>query len=398
MPYDERGRWIPPTESSAWSNEDSLVNALRLSGDLGERGRLEDLFDVGKDEWESQDWESELTERERFEVLDLYRQDYESGRGFEEDWGIQFEREQGGRDLDLEGLTAQERYRRLLGDGYDIDYAHYNQNLAYRAAWAEIAPSPFGIASVGMKMPFSSARQIRAAKAVLEQPGFDYDEAWVRNNAMPYDDQESQALEDFAKHNQTRHFDPKTNITTYLGAQDNRSLGTKLYEARQAGNYTQLKEPGPPQFLNVVAGEVPEAVYNSEGTRMVGDGDVRAMYTRYLGRDHAKLVDTNIDPDDPAHDPTAIGRDEINYWESQARVNNWTHDDLLGAIKGSAEASRNVDRGELYYNPNAGKESEIRNKLTAEPEPINPPDLTIRKIKLQRPDNIPSNWAVPGVT
>ena len=121
------------------------------------------------------------------------------------------------------------------------------------------------------------------------------------------------------------------------------------------------------------------------------------MYTRYLGRDHGKLVDTNIDPTDPSHDATAIGKDEIAYWEQSALDNQWTYDDLVGQIKGSAEASQNVDRGKLFYNPNAGKESEIRGKLTAEPAPLNPPNLTIRKVTVKRPDNIDSGWQVPGV-
>ena len=99
---------------------------------------------------------------------------------------------------------------------------------------------------------------------------------------MTYNDQEVEALEDFKKHNQTRHFDPKTNITTYINPQDSRSLSTKLYEARQAGNYTELKQPGSPQFVNVIAGEVPKAEYTPEGARIVTANDVRQIYQRYL--------------------------------------------------------------------------------------------------------------------
>ena len=121
------------------------------------------------------------------------------------------------------------------------------------------------------------------------------------------------------------------------------------------------------------------------------------MYTRYLGRDYSKLVDVNIDPKSPTHDPTAIGKDEIAYWEQSAKDNNWSYDDLVGHIKGSSEASKNIDRGKLFYNTNAGKEAEIRDKLVAKPDKIKPPDLTIRKVTVNRPDNIPSGWEVPGV-
>ena len=46
MGYDNKGRWIPPSEASAWEDNDSLVNALRLSGELGDQERLEDIFDA----------------------------------------------------------------------------------------------------------------------------------------------------------------------------------------------------------------------------------------------------------------------------------------------------------------------------------------------------------------
>ena len=103
---------------------------------------------------------------------------------------------------------------------------------------------------------------------------------------MTYSDDEIEAIEDFKKHNQTRHFDSETNITTYLNPQDSRSLSTKLYEARAAGNYNQLKEPGSPQFINVIAGEVPKAEYTPEGARIVTDNDIRQIYQRYWGRDY----------------------------------------------------------------------------------------------------------------
>jgi len=381
MPYNN-GRWIPPDDwDESWDQSD-LVNELRLAGDLGERETLADLFDVGKDSWEVQDnWERDLDERKRFEILDLYRQDIEAGRQFDDSWGLEFERD----DVDIDddgGLSgAQELYRALMGDGYDIDYAHYNNNLAYRSTVDKL-----GHEFKDLRTAFTTPRQIRAAKAQLEQPGYDWDESWVKNNAMPYNNEEIQQLEDFKKFNQTRHFDPETNVTTYLDAGDSRSLSTKLYEARHAGNYKQLTEPGAPQNLNIVAGSAPTEAYNSEGTRMIADGDVKAMYQRYLGRD---ITSTE------KH--TGIEQWEVDYWEQEALNNNWTYDDVVGHIKGSAEASQNIDRGKLFYNPNAGKEAEIRGKLTAEPAPLNPPNLTIRKVTVKRPDNIDSGWQVPGV-
>ena len=386
MSYDDQGNWIPPQEASAWTDVESLRQALYQRGDLGHRELLKDLFDVGDDDWENQDWESQLRDIDRFEILKLYKEDYQAGVGFPDDWGIQFEREKGGDDLDLRDMhSAQARYRALLGDGYDIDYAHYNNNLAYRSTTERLGKE-FGFADI--RASFSTPRQIMAAKAILDEPGYDWDEAWVKNNAMTYSDDEIEALEDFRKHNQTRHFDPETNITTYLNPQDSRSLSTKLYEARAAGNYNQLKEPGSPQFINVIAGEVPKAEYTPEGARIVTDNDIRQIYQRYWGRDY-----------NSSEPGKGIEQWEIDHWKDQIAQNNWTYKTFEETIANAPEAKAPGvrDKGKAYFNPNAGKEAEITGKLTAEPAPINPPDLTIRKVTLKRPDNVPPNWTVPGL-
>ena len=403
MPY-KNGKWIPPAAAEAWglndddTSDEEVLQTLIASGDLQSGQSLGDLFGFSgdKEEWETKSWETDLQDWQRAQILRHYAEQgyYEGGnRELNEGWGIQFEREWGSDGLDDDSFSDYgqwDKYRALIGSGYDIDYSHYNENLAYRSTVEQLGFKD-------LRTPFTSPRQIAAAEALLRQPSYDWDEAWVKNNAMTYNDQEVEALEDFKKHNPTRHFDPETNITTYMNPQDSRSLSTKLYEARQAGNYNELKEPGSPQFIHVVAGDVPKEKYNSEGTRILADGDVRAMYTRYLGRDHSKLVDVNMNLGTPAHDPDAIGKDEIAYWEKSAIDNNMTYDDVLAHIKGSAEAKQNIDRGPVYYNPNKGKEAEITSKLTAEPAPINPPNLSIRKVTLKRPTNIPSTWKVPGL-
>ena len=384
MGYNQHGNWIPPQEASAWEDKDSLEAALKARGDLEAAENLSDLFTSGRDEWESQDWESGDLWAKRFDILKLYRDDYIRGDGqFPDNWGIQYERESGGSDLDFDDTSAQQAYRMLMGDSYDVDYAHYNKNLAYRSTVDKLGKQ-YGFED--NRTPFSSLRQIRAAKAILEQPGYDWDEAWVKNNAMTYTDQEVEALADFAKHNQTRHFDPKTNITTYLNPQDNRSLSTKLYEARQAGNYNQLKQPGSPQFVNVIAGEVPKAEYTPEGARIVTDNDVRQIYQRYMGRDY-----------NSSEAGVGIEQWEIDYWKQSIADNNWDYKTFENTIANSPEAKIAGDKGKAYFNPNAGKEAEITGKLTAEPASLNPPDLTIRKVTLKRPDNVPPNWTVPGL-
>ena len=111
------------------------------------------------------------------------------------------------------------------------------------------------------------------------------------------------------------------------------------------------------------------------------------MYQRYLGRAF------RIDPEDSVYLPEAqkgIMQSEIDYWEKSAIDNNWTYDDLVQQLTTSAEGLRNKDKGKIFYNPNQGKEAQIKSKLVAEPAAITPPSLTIRKLKggVQKPSNL----------
>jgi len=75
MSYDDQGNWIPPQEASAWTDVDSLRQALYQRGDITNKELLKDLFDVGDDDWENQDWESQLRDVDRFEILKLYKEE-----------------------------------------------------------------------------------------------------------------------------------------------------------------------------------------------------------------------------------------------------------------------------------------------------------------------------------
>ena len=390
MPYRD-GKWIAPEAAASWgknsdsSSDQQVLQTLIDSGDLQAGQQLKDLFGFSgaKEDWEQKAWETDLSTRERAQILRYYaREGYRVGgdRELADDWGIQYEREWGD-ELPDESWGQWDNYRALLGSDYHIDYAHYNENLAYRSTVERLGFKD-------LRTPFTTPRQVAAAEQILREPGYDWDEAWVKNNAMTYSDQEVEAIEDFKKHNQTRHFDPKTNITTYMNPQDSRSLSTKLYEARQAGNYNELKQPGSPQFINVIAGEVPKEEYTPEGARIVTDNDIRQIYQRYWGRDY-----------NSSEAGVGIEQWEIDHWKDQIDQNNWSYETFEQTIANAPEAKAPGvrDLGKAYFNPNAGKEAEITGKLTAEPAPINPPDLTIRKVTLKRPDNVPPNWKVPGL-
>jgi len=394
MPYNEYGTWILPEGAEAWEDDDDLSikdmeATLIASRDLLEGQKLVDLFGFSdeKENWERKQWETDLDRHERAQILLHYAEQgyYEGGdKELREGWGIEYERDWEGESLGNLGSdewldNSWDQFRVMLGPGYDIDFAHYNNNLAYRSTVKHLKFED-------LRTPFTTGRQISEATRILKDPKYNWTESWVRNNAMAYSDDEVEAMGDFMKHNQTRHFDPETNITTYLNPKDSRGLNTKLYEAKAAGDYTQLKEPGSPQFINVIAGEVPKAEYTSEGTRIVTDNDIRLMYQRYLGRDY-----------NSSEFGVGIHQDEIDYWQKEIDKEDWDYKTFEGKIASQPEAKTNIDKGKAYFNPNAGKEAEITDKLTAEPAPINPPDLTIRKVTVKQPDNIDSGWRVPMV-
>ena len=119
----------------------------------------------------------------------------------------------------------------------------------------------------------------------------------------------------------------------------------------------------------------------------------KKFITPYKNYRNNKVVDKNIDPSDPTHDPDAIGKDEIAHWEAAAIHNDWTYDDVVQELKTSAEGLQNKDRGRIFYNPNFDKEAKISAKLVDDPTETNaitPPSLTIRKLKggVQKPSNL----------
>ena len=127
---------------------------------------------------------------------------------------------------------------------------------------------------------------------------------------------------------------------------------------------------------------------------MVTDDDVKMIYQRYLGRDY------RLDAEDVDHsgDGTkGIKQSEIDYSKQSVEDNSWSYNDFENEIKNHPDAAPHMDRGRIFFNPNQGKEAQIRSKLTSEPREITPPNLTIREIgPVKRPDYVDSNWKLKG--
>ena len=127
-------------------------------------------FSGAKEDWEQKGWETDLSTRERAQILRYYaREGYRVGgdRELADDWGIQYEREWGD-ELPDDSWGQWDNYRALLGSDYDIDYAHYNENLAYRSTVERLGFKD-------LRTPFTTPRQVAAAEQILREPGYDWD-------------------------------------------------------------------------------------------------------------------------------------------------------------------------------------------------------------------------------
>ena len=398
MPYDSQGRWIPDPDGAKWQDDwetDEVQEYIRGQG----FSSINDMYDT--DAWR------DMNPRQQVEVLKIYQDKYH-GTKHSPAWQEDFKNEANwGFDLDRKNWDDAEPYDEDEYDyqalfnasiGGQIDFANYNNDPLWRATVDDLYASKNFPEFKDYKTSFTNARQLRAAAHTKSQWVTDSEKTaqkeWAKINAMPYTAEEQSAQEDFQKYNPTRFFDKATRTTYFLERGDHREMPIKVEEAKQNGRYSTLMEPKAPQFLNIVKGSAPQEEYHADGTRMVTDDDVKMIYQRYLGRDY------RLDAEDVDHSgdgPKGIKQSEIDYWKQSVEDNSWSYNDFENEIKNHPDAARHIDRGRIFFNPNEGKEAQIRSKLTAEPKEITPPNLTIREIgPVKRPDYVDSNWKLKG--
>ena len=179
MPYNAQGRWVAPEAARYWgsnaeegASDHDILKSLIASGDLQSDQTLVDLFGFSgtKEDYEQKGWETDLGPEQRAQILRYYaRAGYHVGgdRELADDWGIQYERDWGSEGLeDADKYNNDyDRYRALLGAGYEIDYAHYNENLAYRSTVERMGFKD-------LRTPFTTPRQIARAEEILREPDY----------------------------------------------------------------------------------------------------------------------------------------------------------------------------------------------------------------------------------
>jgi len=373
MPYDDKGRWVPPDDAeSDWQRLSTHeFEDLIESGDLAEF-ELADMAAV-ESKFNTEDW-ANLNNNQRLEVLQEYQRVYgymKDGTRLDDQWGMDLERledsdmwEDDG-DLDIDAWF--ESHINRTGDGHKIDYGNYNDDHLYQAARnSMIKGTPEQQAVWGTRdynEPYEDATQIRTATDIIS--GWDKakrDEmvAWAKENVKTLTDAERH----LTMFQQTQKFDPVSKtMFTYKPIRKEGAIDP-TDPTKNALTIKQHLPPAPPKELSIVKGNAPAPTLNADGVRIAGVDDVIGWYKQYLGRD----VDAS--------------NENVQNWAAQG-VQGKSFEWVQGQIMNSQEAFNldNKDFGATYYNPEAyGNEASITAKMAEKPAEIEPPNITIRNI------------------
>jgi len=371
MPYDSKGRWVPPDDSeSDWQRlatyefEDLIESGALAEYELADMAAVESKFDT-------EDW-ARLDNNDRLEVLKEYQRIYEymsDGTRLDDQWGMDLERledsdlwEDDG-DLDINGWF--ENHLNRSGDGHKIDYGNYNDDHLYQAARnSMIQGTPEQQAAWGggdYNDPYENAKQIRTATDIIS--GWDDAKrkemvAWAQENVKTLSDAERH----LTMFQQAQKFDPVTKtMYTYEPIRKDGAIDPNN-PSHNALTIKQHLPLAPPKELNVVKGNAPAPTVNADGNRIANEADITGWYRQYLNRD-----------------PDQAGLDHWLDDVSNGKSFEW----IQGQIMNSPEAHGlgNKDFGSTYYNPEAyGSEASITSKLVAEPAKVQAPNITIRNI------------------
>jgi len=376
MPYDNRGRWVPPDDSEGdWADWDSMSNddfqRLIESGQLEGVG-LADMNAV-RSRFNTDDWRN-LDDTQKLDVLQEYQRLYsymdESTR-FDDQWGMDLERIEDSDDWDDEddGFNPSswfEHHSNRSGDGHKVDYASYNEDYLYQAARRAMMNDPEHSQETwtgDIHDQYENVGQLRTAADIIK--GWDEAERqiqmqWAKDNVQPYNETDAH----LRMFQQTQKFDPVSKtMYTYESIRKDGAIDPNN-PSHNALTIKQWLPPAPPTSLNIVKGNAPTPTVNADGVRIAGVDDITGWYKQYLNRD--------VDASDPG----------VQHWLNDSN-NGKSFEWIQGQIMNSEEAHKlgNRDFGATYYNPEAyGSEQSITDKLVAEPAKVQAPTITIRSI------------------
>ena len=153
-------------------------------------------------------------------------------------------------------------------------------------------------------------------------------------------------------------FDSETNTTYY-----------HLYDRLDGNTPTGSKQwlpPRPAETMRIAPGNEPIPQYDSNGNRIVTEGDITKLYHQYLDR--------------------APDEEGLNYWLNTGDSLEKIESDIQVSAEGSAANAQGKWRDKVYYNPQTyGTETSITARLKEKPADIQAPNITINSITPTKP-------------
>tara|TARA_Y100001963_G_C6770695_1_gene444708 strand:+ start:64 stop:1428 length:1365 start_codon:yes stop_codon:yes gene_type:complete len=385
MPYDADGRWVPPSDTSGnwerrweytgdWEDDsdatvDFLYDVIQQGGEFisgeSESQREESLANL----YDTEAWRN-LSTQQQAEVLQTYQNVYydewDTGQiipgnprhprpdneTFSEDWGLGIQRtgEQTVQDRDQDNDWSPDQFIEDFAYG-DIDYAHYNNDEAYQAAWQQLkgGNDPFTDDADKVALDYNNVGDIREAQEIINNWSDD-----ERDEALEWSQQHHGTSNDMTelmqKYHQTYQFDPETNTVT----RHDHLTGA------QVGDPITHTPPPAPTSLNILTGNAPIPSYNEDGSRIATEADITHWYHQYLGRE-----------------PDASG---LDYWLNSGLSYQSIQDHISNSPEGQAAEEQGLG-GSVFYNPQEyGTEASHNANKRPTPTPISAPNITIRNI------------------
>ena len=382
MAYDSKGRWVPSADITWKRDTAAETQALRMK--LTSTGL--DWRHQGKYAFRTDHW-GQLSEEERFSIIQYYDDQYDSGALADEmasgeDWGLDIQR----ADISYNNnWGAMEFFNALTGS--EVENYEWKKGTQHE----HMNPSEL------------RDRESRQAVATKTEDG----QVWTKYVTRKYPlDWKYYTTDDLyrATIDEIRT-DPKYNYVT----------------PKLEGSGADIEHASQVRAMNKEIKSWVDAAYQVPGTTGA-EAEARYQAEKNLQIERGKITNARWGVSNATkHNAHASGPERNQALQIQ-KYQPWNKfdpetgtrtkvDRLTGEVldtfihKQPVEPTRmtvvgnkdavNVDEG-IFYSSTINTEQDIKDNLMAKPADIGKPSITIRKVTPKRPTNIPSNWSMKG--
>ena len=382
MAYDSKGRWVPSADITWKRDTEAEKQSLRMK--LTSTGL--DWRHQGKYAFRTDHW-GQLSEEERFSIIQYYDDQYDSGALADEmasgeDWGLDIQR----ANIQYNNnWGAMEFFNAMTGGQFSYEWREGTQH-------EHMNPS---------ELRYREPRQ--AVGTEVRADGKTYTKYVTREYPLDWkyyttDDLYRATIDEILT-------DPKYNYVT----PELEGSGADIEHASQVRAMNKEIKSWVDAAYQVpgTTGAEAEARYQAEKNLQIERGKITnarwGVSQSVKHDDHASGPDRNqalqIKKYQPWNkfDPETGTRTKINRLTGEV-LDTFVHkqppEPTRMTVVGNKDAV-NVDEG-IFYSSTINTEQDIKDNLMAKPADIGKPSITIRKVTPKKPTNIPSNWAMKG--